>query len=86
MTWTSLGRLTLLAHASDDAVRALHEAAALELYRRRAISAGRAAALLGMDKFAFIRWWGELGIPFFRMDPGELERDLDMARDFLRRD
>jgi hypothetical protein len=29
-----------------------------------------------MEKFAFIRWTGELGIPFFDMTPEEWQEEL----------
>lgn len=58
--------------------RAVAEAAVLEFYRRGTISAGYAAGLLGMEKWAFIRWSGELGIPYFRQTPEELEAELDV--------
>lgn len=55
--------------------RALAEAAVLELYRRHDVSAGYAAVLLGMDKWAFIRRAGELGIPYVDMTVVELRRE-----------
>ena len=48
----------------------------LELYRRHAISAGKAAALLGMDRLDFIRYSGRLGIPFIDMTEEEWEAEL----------
>ena len=51
--------LALLDGEGVDAGRALHEAAVLELYRRGSISAGRAAALLNMEKWTFVRWAGD---------------------------
>lgn len=76
--------LALLGREGDDAIQALHEAAVLELYRRGSISAGRGAELLGLDKLAFIRWSGELGIPYFRIEPEELEQELEILRDLHR--
>jgi predicted HTH domain antitoxin len=73
--------LALLDGEGADAGRALHEAAILELYRRGSISAGRAAALLDMEKWAFVRWAGDLGIPYFRFDPDDLSRELNDLRD-----
>lgn len=52
----------------------------LELYRRAAISAGYGAGLLGMEKLAFIRWSGEMGIPYLRYSPDELDRELETLR------
>jgi hypothetical protein len=73
--------LALLDGEGVDAGRALHEAAVLELYRRGSISAGRAAALLNMEKWTFVRWAGDLGIPYFRMDPDDLTREFDDLHD-----
>jgi predicted HTH domain antitoxin len=58
--------------------RAALELMVMELYRREKISSGKAAQLLGMPKLDFIQYSGELGIPFFRMDLGELEREVRM--------
>jgi predicted HTH domain antitoxin len=75
----------------DDLVEALRQvgqpvnAAArefivLELYRRALISAGKAAQLLGMDRLAFIRYSGDLGIPYFRMSGEEWEAEVQRIR------
>jgi predicted HTH domain antitoxin len=56
--------------------RAAREMIVLELYRRAAISGGRAAELLGMDRFDFIRYASDLGIPFFDMTEEEWEAEL----------
>jgi hypothetical protein len=50
----------------------------LELYRRHTISAGRAAIFLGMDKYAFIRWSGSLGIPYIDLSGEEWQRELEI--------
>jgi len=55
--------------------KATREAAVLELYRRDVISSGKAAELLGMQRLDFIRYSGELGIPYFRMSKEEWERE-----------
>ena len=52
----------------------------LELYRRALISAARAAQLLGMDRMAFIRYSGELGIPYFRMSAEEWDAEVRRIR------
>ena len=52
----------------------------LELYRRKEISSGKAAELLGMQRFEFVRYASRLGIPFFDMSKEELERDLEALR------
>jgi predicted HTH domain antitoxin len=51
----------------------------VELFRRRLISGGRGAELLGMTRLEFIRRAGELGIPYFAMSREELEADMDAA-------
>jgi hypothetical protein len=48
----------------------------LELYRRHETSGGRAAELLGIGRFDFIRWSGSLGIPYFDMTPEEWQQEL----------
>ena len=59
--------------------QALRELIVVELFRRRLISGGRGAELLGMDRLEFIRRAGELGIPYFDMSREELEADVDAA-------
>ena len=51
----------------------------LELYRQRVISSGKAAELLGMERFEFARYASRLGIPFFDLDKGELAREIRRA-------
>ena len=58
----------------------LKEYLVLELYRRHEISSGRAAELLGMERFEFIRFASRLGIPYVDMDNQELEDEIDLAR------
>ena len=52
-----------------------------ELYRRGAISSGRAAERLGMDRFAFVRHSPALGIPFFEMTEEEWGAELQTIAD-----
>jgi len=47
----------------------------LELYRRGAISSGKAAELLGMPRLDFIRYASHLGIPFIDMTADEWEAE-----------
>ncbi len=58
----------------------LKEYLVLELYRRREISSGKAAELLGMQKFEFIRYASRVGIPYLDMDRQELENEIKIAR------
>jgi predicted HTH domain antitoxin len=52
------------------------ELTVLELYRRRLISGGKAAELLEMKRFEFVRYASRLGIPFLDMSPDEMEAEL----------
>jgi predicted HTH domain antitoxin len=66
----------LLGDSLEEVKRHALEMIVLELYRRRELSAGRAAKLLGLDRFAFIRWAGSLGIPYLDMTREEWEQEL----------
>jgi predicted HTH domain antitoxin len=52
----------------------------LELYRRRTISSGKAAELLGMGRADFIAYASRLGIPFFDMTDQEWEAEVARIR------
>ena len=52
------------------------ELAILELYRRRVISSGKAAELLGRKRVEFVAYASRLGIPFLDMEPDELDVEL----------
>jgi predicted HTH domain antitoxin len=66
----------LLGDTPEHIERHVHEVLVLDLYRRHAISAGRAAELLEMEKLDFIRWSGALGIPYIDLTKDELEEEL----------
>jgi predicted HTH domain antitoxin len=68
--------LPLLGGSPEEIERHALEMIVLELYRRHTISAGRAAELLDMEQLAFIRWTGELGIPYFDLSADELQEEL----------
>lgn len=72
--------LSFVAKRKKDVPRKLKELAILELYRRKEISSGKAAQLLGMERFEFIRYASHLGIPFFDITKKELEQDVAAAR------
>lgn len=55
----------------------------LELYRRRQISSGKAAELLGMERVAFIQYASRLGIAFFDMSEEELAADLENLNNWI---
>lgn len=69
--------LSFVAKKKKDIPQRLKELSILELYRRKEISSGKAAELLGMQRFEFVRYASRLGIPFFDMSKEELERDLE---------
>jgi predicted HTH domain antitoxin len=52
------------------------ELVVLELYRRHMISSGKAAELLDMERFEFVRYASRLGIPFLDMSADELREEL----------
>jgi len=54
----------------------LKEAIVLELYREGILSSGKAAELLNMERFEFIRYASDKGIPYLRMTKEELEEEL----------
>jgi predicted HTH domain antitoxin len=72
--------LSFIAKKKKDIPQRLRELSILELYRRKEISSGKAAELLGMQRFEFVRYASRLGIPFFDMSKEELERDLEALR------
>lgn len=72
--------LDLLMAPDQQVERAVLELIVLELYRRHTISAGRAAKLLGIDEFAFIRHASAVGIPYFDMTREELHDELERVR------
>ncbi len=70
--------LDMIATTYQDSSDAIKEAAVLELYREGKISSGKAAEILGMDRFEFIRYAGMKGIPYIRVTPDELEEELKL--------
>ncbi len=53
----------------------------LELYRRGAVSSGKAAQLLGMSRWEFVRYASRLGIAFFDMTEDEWEYERSRAEE-----
>jgi predicted HTH domain antitoxin len=60
-----------LATLGQPVDRTAREMIVFELYRRRLISSGRAADLLGIPRLEFIHRASELGIPYFRFTEDE---------------
>ncbi|MGH2562734.1 MAG: UPF0175 family protein [Thermomicrobiales bacterium] len=62
-------------NADEPVEQTAREMIVLGLYRRKTGSSGKAAALLDMPRFDFVRYASGLGIPFFDMTPEELEAE-----------
>ena len=67
--------------AQDSLDAFLKELVVLELYRRHQISSGKAAELLKMERFEFIRYAGRQGIPFFDLSDEELRDELERVEE-----
>jgi predicted HTH domain antitoxin len=61
----------LLQGSNQPMPQVASELIVLELYRRGTISSGKAAQLLDMSRFEFIRHASRLGIPFFDLTDEE---------------
>jgi predicted HTH domain antitoxin len=66
----------LLATLGQPVERTAREMIVLELYRRGLISSGKAAAILGMGRLAFIQRASELGIPYLRFTEDEWQAEV----------
>jgi predicted HTH domain antitoxin len=58
----------------------LKEYLVIELYRRREVSSEKAAELLGMERFEFVRYASRLGITYLDMDEQELATEIELAQ------
>lgn len=73
--------VTALLQATNQPVhQAAREFIILELYRRAAISSGKAAELLAMSRWEFVRYASRLGIPFFDMTEDEWRNERLQAQ------
>jgi predicted HTH domain antitoxin len=70
----------LLEELHRPAKQAARELIVLELYRQGEVSSGRAAQLLGKEREEFIKYASAKGIPYFQLDSGELQRELDTLK------
>jgi len=69
----------LLHEWNQPVQESVRELMALELYRRGAISSGKAAQLLGMTRWEFIRHASRLGIAFLDMSDDEWQAECAQA-------
>jgi predicted HTH domain antitoxin len=70
--------IDMLATTYQQGADVIKEAAVLELYREGRVSSGKAAEILGMERFEFIRYAGTKGIPYIRQTPEELEEETGL--------
>jgi predicted HTH domain antitoxin len=66
----------VLEQESEPVDQVARELIVFELYRRGTISGGKAAQLLGMDRYAFIKRASSLGIPYFNLTPEESRAEV----------
>jgi predicted HTH domain antitoxin len=80
--WLEPEMVSVLRPLAQDSLDAfLKELVVLELYRRRQISSGKAAELLKMERFEFIRYAARQGIPFFDMSDEEMRDELNRVEE-----
>jgi len=77
--------LTALLHESNQPVhQTVREFVVLELYRRGAISSGKAAQSLGMSRWDFVHHASRLGIAFFDMTGDEWQIEKTQVESLCR--
>jgi len=67
--------VTLLASLERPIQETARELIVLELYRRGAVSSGKAAELLGVPRQSFLDLASRVGVPYFRLTEAELEQE-----------
>lgn len=67
--------VTLLEGLKRPIQESARELIVLELYRRGAVSSGKAAELLGLPRQSFLDMASRLNIPYFRLSEAELEQE-----------
>ncbi len=73
--------LEALSSSYQDDAEIIKEAAVLEFYREGRLSSGKAAEILGMERFEFIRYAGRKGIPFIRISAEELDEEVRLLEE-----
>ena len=71
--------VVLLQGSNQPVPEIARELIVLELYRRGTISSGKAAQLLDMSRFEFIRYASRLGIAFFDLTDDEWNAEQERA-------
>jgi predicted HTH domain antitoxin len=72
--------VALLRQSNQPVERTARELIVLELYRRGAISSGKAAQLLGMSRVEFIQYASRLGIPYYAMTEDEWKNERTQSQ------
>ena len=67
--------------SEEQATRAAREALVLDLLQRGKISQGKAAELLGLDRWELLELVAEHGLPLFPQTPDELRSDMRTLRE-----
>lgn len=60
-----------------EIIQMTREYAAIGFYQDGRLSLGKAAELAGMDKFDFMEFLGQRGVPVIRYSPDELVKELE---------
>jgi predicted HTH domain antitoxin len=72
--------VALLRQSNQPVERAARELIVLELYRRGAISSGKAVQLLSMSRVEFIQHASRLGIPYYTMTEDEWKNERTQSQ------
>lgn len=72
--------VNILGELQQPVDKAALELIVLELYRMGRLSSGRASALLEMSRLDFIQHASDLGIPYLRLSPDDLDTDIQVGR------
>jgi len=70
----------ILGELQQPVDKAAIELIVLELYRIGKISSGRGATVLGMSRIDFIQHASDLGIPYLRLTPEDLDSEIQLGR------
>ena len=73
----------LLGLSGEQLERSILEDIVVGMYRRHDISARRAAGLLSMEFLSFLRWTGEMGIPYIDMTPEEWQEEMRVVAELV---
>lgn len=71
--------------SKEQVAMSMLETFVLALYKQDRISAGKAAQLLGISKFDFIRILATHGIPYFNFTPEELGAEMQAVEEWIER-